>query len=147
MTKATQYGTVKDGVLKIINIKRFKDDLRQFDDCEVEVIIKKRGKRSSQANRYYWGIVIDEIRRELLRRGERFTPEEVHEGLKARFNPKSVGDKETGEEIFSAGDSTTEMNKEEFGLYLERIIEWCNTKLEIIIPEAGEQTSFFDKAA
>jgi hypothetical protein len=35
------------------------------------------------------------------------------------------------------------MNKTEFAEYLDRIIEWANTSLEIVIPEAGEQTKMF----
>jgi hypothetical protein len=142
MTKATQYGTVKDGVLKIINIKRFKDDLRQFDDCEVEVIVKKKGKRSSQQNRYYFGVVIELIRIELLRRGNRFDAEDIHEWAKLKFNPSKIEIEATGE-LVEIGSSTTEMNKSEFMEYVERIREWAAMSLEINIPDPGEQTQLF----
>lgn len=146
MTKIEQYGYVKDGELKILNRKRFDAEIKAFPNCDVQILVKKKGKRSNPQNRYYWGIVIDEIRRELLRRGDKYTPEEIHEGLKAKFNPKSTGDKETAEAIFITGATTTELNKEEFAEYLNRIIEWANKSLEIIIPEAGSQTQMFDAA-
>lgn len=141
MTKVEQYGYVQDGELKILNRKQFNSEIKGFPNCDVQIIVKKKGKRSNPQNRYYWGIVIDAIRREFLRRGDKYTPEEIHEGLKAKFNPKSTGDQETGEAIFITGDTTTEMNKEEFGSYLDRIIEWANKSLEIVIPEAGTQTA------
>lgn len=143
MVKIEQYGFVKDGELKILNRKRMDAEIKAFPNCDVQIIIKKKGKRSNPQNRYYWGIVIDAIRREFLRRGDKYTPEEIHEGLKAKFNPKSTGDKETGDVLFITGETTTEMNKDEFGEYLNRIIEWVNKNLEIEIPEAGKQTEMF----
>jgi hypothetical protein len=106
------------------------------------VIIKKRGKRSTPQNRYYWGVVIDEIRREFKRRGTITEPETIHEALKAKFNPEKLANKD-GEPILEIGGSTTAMNKVEFAEYLEKVILWCNESLEINIPEAGSQTQLF----
>jgi hypothetical protein len=36
------------------------------------------------------------------------------------------------------------MNREEFGQYLERIIEWAAESLEITIPSPGEQVKMFE---
>jgi hypothetical protein len=141
--KIEALGYIKEGGLKILNRKRFEADLKEVKDCDVEVIVKKRGKRSSPQNRYYWSCVVDEIRRELKKRGTRATAEEVHEALKLKFNPVRVGDKESGEVLLEIGGTTTAMNKTEFAEYLDRIIEWANTSLEIVIPEAGEQTKMF----
>lgn len=112
----------------------------QFPDCDVVLILKKAGKRSNPQNRYYWGVLIEEVRIEFERRGDRYTPEEIHEGLKAKFNPKVTVDEETAEAIFITGETTTEMNKEEFSSYIDRIIEWASKSLNIVIPLPGEQT-------
>lgn len=141
MLKIDQYGFIKDGKLKILNRDRFNEDLREFPDCDVQIIVKRKGKRSSPQNRYYWGIVVDEIRREFLRRGSRHTKEEIHEALKLKFNPQQEINPDTGELLLEVGQSTTEMNKDEMAEYITRIIEWANTSLEIIIPEAGTQTA------
>ena len=143
MIKIEQYGYVKDGELKILNRKRFNAEIKAFPDCDVQIIIKKKGKRSSQANRFYWGVLISEIRHEFLRRGMRYTSEEIHEALKLKFNAHREVDTNTGEVLLEIGQSTTEMNKEEFGEYINRIIEWCNKSLEISIPEPGSQQQMF----
>jgi hypothetical protein len=143
VTKAESYGHIENGELKIVNRTRFLAELREFKNCEVQIIVKKRGKRSTQANRFYWGVVIEEIRHEFIRRGNRFSPEEIHEALKLKFNPHKEIDENTGEVLLEIGQTTTEMNKEEFGAYLDRVIEWCNTSLEIIIPEPGQQSEMF----
>lgn len=143
MIKVEQYGYVKDGELKILNRKRFEAEIKALPNCDVQIIIKKKGKRSSPQNRYYWGVVIDEIRREFLRRGSRYDSEDIHEALKLKFNPHKEVDTNTGEVLLEIGQTTTELNKEEFGEYLNRIIEWANKSLEIVIPEAGTQTKMF----
>lgn len=140
--KIEAYGWIKDGILQIANRKRMEADLKGFKDCDVVIIIKKRGKRSSQANRYYWGIVIDELRREFARRGERFKPETIHEALKAKFNPARLAD-DQGEPLLEIGTSTTEMNGAEFGEYIERICEWAALKLQLTIPPPNTQSSMF----
>jgi hypothetical protein len=142
MNRIEQYGFVKDGELKILGRKRMDAQLKDFPNCDVQVIIKRKGKRSNPQNRYYWGIVVEEIRLKLLEFGDKYTPEEIHEGLKAKFNPKGTADVDGGA-IFITGSTTTEMNKEEFGAYLDLIIKWAAESLGITIPEAGEQTKLF----
>jgi hypothetical protein len=143
--KLEVYGHVKDGVLSIVGAKRLRQDLKEFGEAEIQIIIKKRGKRSSPQNRYYWGIVIQEIKSEFKRRGIRATAEEIHEALKLKFNPVPTIDENTGEVLIELGGTTTEMNKEEMSEYLERIIHWCNESLEIQISEPGTQTALFIK--
>lgn len=145
MTKIEQYGYIENGELRILNRKRFKEELSLFPNCDVQIIIKKKGKRSSPQNRYYWGVVIDAIRRKFLEKGSRYEPEEIHEALKLKFNSHKEIDTETGELLLEIGQSTTESNKDEFAEYLNRIIEWCNKSLEIEIPEAETQTQLFSE--
>jgi hypothetical protein len=137
-----QYGYVKDHRLHLLNRKRLQQELNSFKDCNVEITIKKRGKRSLPQNAYYWGVVIHEIRIRLRELGNDFDQETVHEFLKQRFNSDKVIVESTGE-VLEVGLSTTKMNKEQFGLYLDKVIQWANQSLEIIIPEPGTQTQMF----
>jgi hypothetical protein len=140
--KIQQYGYIKDGVLKILNKKRLDAEVKDCPNMDVQIIIKKKGKRSSQSNRYYWGVIVEEIRLELLRRGYRYDAETVHEWLKLKFNPEKIVIEETGE-VIEIGQTTTEMNQQENGEYMERIIEWAASSLEIHISPPNTQTNLF----
>jgi hypothetical protein len=133
MVKATAYGIIKDGTLTIANQRRFKAELAHFKNCAVEITIKKRNTRSSPQNRYYWGVVVKEIQVRLNDLGNDFEPETVHEYLKDKFNKVEVIGP-GGEVLDYLGGSTTDMNKEEFGHYVDRIIEWAASFLSIAIP-------------
>jgi hypothetical protein len=133
MVKATAYGDIKDGKLTLANKRRFAHDLATFRNCAVEITIKKKNTRSSQQNRYYWGVVVKEIQFRLNELGNDFETETVHEYLKDKFNKvELIG--EGGEVIDYLGGSTTEMNKEEFMVYVDKIIEWAASFLSIAIP-------------
>lgn len=142
MNKVEHSGWIKKGCLFLASKGRFKGELQAFPDCDVTIIVKKKGKRSSPQNRYYWGIVVEEIKQELFRRGNRFDAEDIHEWLKLKFNPSKVVIEYTGE-VLEIGGSTTEMNKEEFMNYIEKIREWAAMNLEITIPDPGQQTEMF----
>ena len=134
MANITAYGSVTEtGILSLANRKRLQNDLLKFKGCSVELSIKKKNTRSTQQNRYYHGVVIKEVQLRMIELGNDVTPELVHEFLKDRFNKKHlIG--EGGEIIDSIGGSTTEMNKEEFMIYVDRIIEWAASVLSISIP-------------
>ena len=142
MANITAFGSVTEtGKLSLANEKRFKQDLLQFKGCTVELIIKKKNHRSTQQNRYYFGVVVKEIEIRMKQLGNDVTPELVHEFLKDRFNKKhliGVG----GEVIDSIGGSTTELNKEGFMIYLDKIIEWAASVLSITIPFPNEKLQF-----
>jgi hypothetical protein len=145
-TKITHTGYIKKGCLFLNSKGRFKGELKDFPDCDVELIIKKRGKRSNPQNSYYWSVIVHEIKVALKEMGTRMDNEQVHEFLKFHFNKQYIHN-EHGEVITEYGGSTTGMNKEEFSEYINSIMEWASEKLGIAISPAGSQTSFFDKAA
>ena len=130
----THFGTVsKTGILNLANRKRLQADLTRLADCSVELTIKKKNRRSTPQNNFYWGVIIKEIQIELKRLGNDFTPEEVHELLKEMFNPiEIIGP--GGEVIGKKGGSTTKMNKEDMSVYWDKIILWAAEFLCITIP-------------
>jgi len=74
-------------------------------------------KRSERQNKYYWRWVVL-----LLGNDLGYTKMEMHEILKHRF----------------LADSTKELNREEFNIYLETIRCWAMQELNIKIPLPNE---------
>jgi len=139
MQKIEAYGAINVvGELKLQNRGRLEQDLKHFPACDVVLIIKPRAKRSSEQNRYYWGVVVHEITIRLRELGNEVTPEMVHEYLKARFNKTTVYAKD--DEFLEMAMSTTELNKEEFSEYVEAIKRWAADIIGIYIPDPGIQT-------
>ena len=116
--------------------------MSEAKDMDVQIIVKKKGKRSLPQNAYYHGVVIPEIRHALRERGNRLDPEQVHEFLKFHFNKQYIHG-EGGEVISEYGGSTTQLNKTEFSEYVERIVEWASEKLQLYIPPPNTQAQMF----
>jgi hypothetical protein len=89
--------------------------------------------RSSHQNRYYWGVMID-----LLSNHTGYEPEEMHDFLKRKFNPKEISFKVTGETMIIGG-STTKMDTVDFMNYVEQIQRWALNELDVYIPDPNEQ--------
>lgn len=106
--------------------------LQAFEGCEVDITRREYG-RSSQANRFYWGVVLREASEYT---GD--TPEDLHEYFKRRFLPKAVCiAKANGEVIDDAvvGGSTTKLTVAEFSEYIERVRHFLITELGLEIAE------------
>jgi hypothetical protein len=67
--------------------------------------------------------------------GYSLSHDETHFFLKAKFNPVNVPNKH-GEAIELPG-TTTQLNKVDFGEYIERIAQWAAEYLSIEIPSAS----------
>lgn len=107
--------------------------------------INDYNRRSSPQNRYYWGLVIPLIQKGIKDLGTDLTKEETHEFLKARFNIANtdIVNEQTGETI-NIPLSTTRLNKEQFGEYIERIQRFGAEFLGIEIPDPGQQLSIYE---
>ena len=96
-----------------------------------------RAKRSNPQNRYYWSVVVALIHRALNEGGIEVTREGTHDLLKFRFLKE---DHRVGpEEVITTVRSTTELDKLEFGTYLDECIRFAAEYLNVVIPDAGEQ--------
>lgn len=118
------------------------ETLRQFvqtlEGKDVEVTVKrKRAKRSDNQNRYYWGVVIPIIHNSFRDLGHRLNAEEVHFFLKQKFNYQSLVNV-NGELVGEIPKSTADLNKLEFMEYVDKISQWANEILEVIIPEPSK---------
>lgn len=98
-------------------------------------------KRSSQANRYYFGVVLPMICNGLEDLG--WDPEDceegsVHEALKRKFlaKPRPI----TGDgEFLDISPSTAKLDKEDFGVYIEHCVRFAAEYLNVTIPPPNTQ--------
>jgi len=108
--------------------------LKSRRDCELHIVIeKKHATRSLAQNAYYFAGVVGSISEHTG-----YTPEEVHEFLKAKFLPKRVTLADQHGELVEEvviGRSTTTLNKIEFGEYIERIRQWAAETLDLDIKD------------
>lgn len=144
MTTVKSYGQIKGGKIFLYNQQRFVQDIADLKDCNIELTVRKKGTRSSRANKYYWAVVVEEIRIRFRQLGHRLSAEEVHEFLKEKFNPIQIINSETGELLGMTGGSTADMNQPEFSDYVDRIKAWASETLEIYIPDSinTDQSTF-----
>lgn len=99
----------------------------------VEVVIRqKRVKRSSQANRFYWGVLIAEIASCAgYRRADAY---QLHDALAFKFLPLP-NCPITGS---PRRQRTPETDTAEFSAYLEQVIQWAAETWGVVIPEASQ---------
>jgi hypothetical protein len=125
MAKAAQYsGYIKGGKLYI----RLDSDYWPLPDGEVLVTAEKvTAARSPKANRYYWGVVV-----KLIAHATGYTPDEVHEMLKAKFIPRIIeipGDDGATVAEFKIGGSTRTLDSDQFWQYTEEIRQWAHATI------------------
>lgn len=100
-------------------------------------------KRTGPQNRYYFGLVIPIVQQGIKDLGHDLTKDETHEFLKSKFNLIEVVNKNTGEyELIP--QSTTRLNKEEFGDYIRKIQLFAADFLGLVIPDPGTQLTFYE---
>jgi hypothetical protein len=137
-------GWFKSGKLHLSNRARFEGECKAFPDCDVEVIVKKKGKASSQSRRYYFGVIVREITDELRRLGNKVDEELVHELLKLECNKQYLRN-EDGVVIGEVGGTTTDHNPEERSEFLEACIQYAAEKLGLAISPPNTQASLFNE--
>jgi hypothetical protein len=125
---------VEGGKLHLPNRRLFADLVRTLRPGPYELTISRlRATRSVQANRFYWGVVV-----QLISEYTGFTPEEVHEWAKAKFLPKRLallgGNGEVVDE-YVIGGSTRKLKTDEFYDYVEKVRTFAQEQLGLIMPE------------
>jgi len=128
------FGTVSvTGILQIPNRKRLQSDLQRFAGCSIELVIKKKNRRSTQQNRYLWGVVYKEVEIRMRELGNDVDSDLVHDFFKDKFLQRElIG--EGGEVIDKIPGSSKELNKTDFIEYVDKIILWSAETLSISIP-------------
>lgn len=128
-------GIVEKGQLKIRNRKRFEDEFKGWRDCNVTITIERsHATRSHAQNAWYFGVILKMISDETG-----YTQQELHEFFKTKFNAKTIAivDQKTGEVTSEQviGQTTTTLNKLQFGEFCESVRHWAAEQLGLDIPD------------
>lgn len=106
------------------------------DKWQLEVIVRRlMATRSWLQNKAYWGLVIDRLVKHM---DYQYSPNEVHELLKAKFLPKALALTDGNGEIvheYVMGGSTRGLTTAQFSEYETQIRMWALEKLGLEIPE------------
>lgn len=129
-------GVIDDeGRLQMHDLAGFRRAMQRFGrGLEVTVRVEEfRSRRSSQANRYYFGAVLREISEHTG-----YEVDELHEYFKKKFNPVtfSMG---SDEEVI--GGSTRKLNTNQFYEYVERIRRFAETELGVSTPDPDRRVA------
>jgi hypothetical protein len=121
------HGYVKDGKLNLNGRGRFDLFIGTLNGKKVQVTVKPyRARRSEQQNAYYWGAVL-----KVISDHTGYDCEDLHNHFKAHFLKRHVGN-------LTSFRSTTELNKVEFGEYLDKIIRFASERLDVRVPTPDE---------
>lgn len=95
---------------------------------EVEITIdKRRNRRSTLENNYYWGVVL-----EIISDWTGYTPQEAHDALREKFLSKADGERGLVRIKSSAALTTVEFEE-----YLSKIRQWASEQ-GVFIPLPNE---------
>lgn len=134
--KVTAYAYRKDGLLILRSKARILKEIEPFGDAELEVTIQKKVQnRSIQQNRLWWAIM------SIVGNEIGMSKEELHEVCKYKFLKREMVIPATGE-VVEYLESTTKLNKVEFGELIEKLTIWAG-EMGITIPQAGTQQEIF----
>lgn len=133
--------TKASGKLSLADEDRYRALAKRLPDGEYDVVVEKHvHSRSAAQNRAYWLLIVSAISEHTG-----YEPDEVHELLKVRCNPKTVSivNRESGaveEQII--GGSTTGMNVEEFSAYYARCQKFAAEMLDCYCADPNEEQQF-----
>lgn len=117
--------------------KKYREYLRTLDQCKAELVVKKwseKNQRSSQQNRYYFGVVL-----KLLSDHTGHSVDELHEILKSIFLKRRIElETKTGIIPQMIYNSTTDLDTVKMEEYLTNIRQWSSLTLGVYIPEPNE---------
>jgi len=123
----------QEGLLVLADSSAWRAAVARHRGRAVWVTVKRQTvQRSPEANRYYWGVVVDSIASYI---GE--SAEDTHELLKQRFLPGRSIELLDGRAM-EMPPSTKRLTVEEFSLYVEHVKVWAAQWLGLAIPEAGQ---------
>lgn len=139
------FGRVEEGELTLPRRMR-KEILAAFEGKSIEVIIRiKKKHRSTQQNRYYWGVIVELIKNHLQEVDPQviWTPEKVHELLKFKFLRCQKVNHDTAEIEYEYTRSTTDLSTSEFMDLIAQIQQWSAETFGLYIPDPNEQGVLF----
>lgn len=138
------FSNIINGKLSKKVTQEIADLLAVFEGQRICIKIGKvRKERSSNQNRYYWGIVVNEFRNGAKDMwGEDLGSDEAHEYLKIHCNYKELINYNTSE-VIKMPQTTTDLNTLQFEEYLERCRKLIYEYFGIIVALPNEQKEIF----
>lgn len=148
-TVLTYYGKVEAGQISLP--KKMRAEIgKVFDGHRIEVTIKRARKhRSSEQNRYYWGVLVQSVLRAFidlgndLQEGNAEHAEIVHEFLRDKFLENGLEVYDAEGNLYHTRPSTTRLTTVEQEEYHDRIRQFAAEYLSISIPLPNEQAELW----
>jgi hypothetical protein len=105
---------VKNGTLTR-NTNLIKDAIQTFEGKQIVIKIEKaKKKRSTQQNRFYYGVIIPIVQNCLKEAGHIMTNESTHDLIKLKFLKETLFVNEETGEVIERIKSTTELSTSQF---------------------------------
>jgi len=125
---AILYGKVSKGKLILDYPEKLVVLLASLENKRIELMVRKETTvRSSQQNRYLWGIIYA-----IISDNTGYDPEQVHDAMKVKFASKHL---DNGLVIT---ERTSKMDTARMTQYIDDIKRWAAEFLGLYIPDAGE---------
>lgn len=129
---------VKNGSLTR-NRNLIKDAIATFEGKQIVIKIEKfKKKRSTQQNRFYYGVIIPIVQNCLKEAGHIMTSESTHDLIKLKFLKETLFVNETTGEVIERIKSTTELSTSQFMDLLAEINNFTFEYFGIILPSPND---------
>lgn len=129
---------VKNGTLTR-NINLIKDAIQTFEGKQIIIKIEKaKKKRSTQQNRFYYGVIIPLVQNCLKEAGHVMTNESTHDLIKLKFLKETLFVNEDTGEIIERIKSTTELSTSQFMDLLAEINNFTFEYFGVSLPSPND---------
>lgn len=139
--KLEYFGKVDNqGILKLYDKIGFSEDLKDFHDKEVRLIVELKSKRTEVQNAFYWGNFIPaQIECFKERFGEKYRKQQMHDWNKLNFWGEERLNELTGEMIMMP-ESSTAQSTTEWEEKLENCRQWFRQNMSWELPYPEKQS-------
>lgn len=129
---------VKNGSLTR-NRNLIKDAIATFEGKQIVIKIEKfKKKRSTQQNRFYYGVIIPIVQNCLKEAGHIMTSESTHDLIKLKFLKETLFVNETTGEVIERIKSTTELSTSQFMDLLAEINNFTFEYFGVSLPSPND---------
>jgi hypothetical protein len=129
---------VKNGTLTR-NTNLIKDAIQTFEGKQIVIKIEKaKKKRSTQQNRFYYGVIIPIVQNCLKEAGHIMTNESTHDLIKLKFLKEALFVNEETGEVIERIKSTTELSTSKFMDLLAEINNFTFEYFGVSLPSPND---------
>lgn len=133
------FDRVVDGVISIQRRAAIANAIKTLDGENIQIIIKKVGKRrSDNQNKYYWGVVIPAVKAMFEDSGTTLSPEDVHCFLKEHVGGMVKIILTPDNKRISIVETSTKLTTAEWENFMTKIRAWA-AAFGCDIPEPNQE--------